>query len=223
MHHCKSLLLCSSTNAEVLYHLKSNVSQSGFQEFVSLLEGTTVKVTNNNFRGLSQLCDKFGFRDLAGQLSQFGASDDFKKEAEVQNAIPMTEIHHSGTLFAEWFMFTSENAIFECSVGQAVALSAVGANSSRLMRVRVLLLSMTSGRLTPRGVFFRAMQFQSKDREMDWGGNFAVLVSNWRWQGLIVLILIRPTFQFSRLRHWTRFWIWRHFRSFTRMFFWSGF
>jgi hypothetical protein len=33
------------------------------------------------------------------------------------------EINHSGTLFADWRMFTSENAIFECSVGQPTALS----------------------------------------------------------------------------------------------------
>jgi hypothetical protein len=36
----------------------------------------------------------------------------------------MTEINHSGTLFADPFLFTSENYIFECSVGEAIALSA---------------------------------------------------------------------------------------------------
>jgi hypothetical protein len=118
---------------------------SDFREFASALEGTTIKMTNNNFRGLLQLCEEFRFGDLGGQLSQFRACEDFKKEAEAQIAIPMTEIDHSGTLFADRFVFTSENAIFECSVGQAIALSL--------------------------SVFFRAIRFRWRDREMDWGGN----------------------------------------------------
>jgi hypothetical protein len=35
------------------YCLKSQVSVTGFREFVSALEGTTVKVTNNTAKGLS--------------------------------------------------------------------------------------------------------------------------------------------------------------------------
>jgi hypothetical protein len=88
-----------------------------------LLEVTTVKVTNNNFKGLLQHCEEFRFRDLTARLSQFQASEDFKKDAEAQIAIPMTEINPSGTLFADRFMFASQNAIFEFSVGRAVALS----------------------------------------------------------------------------------------------------
>jgi hypothetical protein len=66
---------------------------SDFQEFVSALDGTRVKVTNNNFRGLSQLSEEFHFRDFPTQL------------------------------FADQFVFTPENAMLECSVGQAIALS----------------------------------------------------------------------------------------------------
>jgi hypothetical protein len=64
------------------------------------LEGTTVKVTNNNFKGLSQLCETFRFRDFVAQFSQFRASKDFKKGADAQIAIPMTEINHTGALTA---------------------------------------------------------------------------------------------------------------------------
>jgi hypothetical protein len=110
--------------ASLPYHLKPCVSLSDFRELVSALDGTTVKVTNSNVNGLSQLCEELVFRDLAAQLSQFRSSSDFKKDAEAQIAIPITEINHSGTFFADGFMFTSENAIFECSVGQAIALSA---------------------------------------------------------------------------------------------------
>jgi hypothetical protein len=103
--------------------LKSRVCVSDFREFVLALENTTVKVTNNNTKGLSQLCEEFCFRDLAAQLSEFRTSEDFKKDTEAQIAIPMTKINHSGTLFADTFMFTSENVIVESSVGQAIALS----------------------------------------------------------------------------------------------------
>jgi hypothetical protein len=60
------------------YNVKSPVSLSDFREFISAVKGTTVKITNNNFKGLSQLCDEFGFRDLVGRLAEFRASDDFK-------------------------------------------------------------------------------------------------------------------------------------------------
>jgi hypothetical protein len=70
-----------------------------------------------------QLSEEFLFRDLATQLSQFGASEDFRKNAEAQIAISMTEINDSGILFADRFMFPSEKVIIECSVGQAIALS----------------------------------------------------------------------------------------------------
>jgi hypothetical protein len=56
-----------------------------------------VKVINNNFKGLSQLCEEFRFRDLTSQLSQFPASEAFKKDAEAQ----MTEIKDSTTLFVD--------------------------------------------------------------------------------------------------------------------------
>jgi hypothetical protein len=62
------------------YHLKSRVSASNFQKFVSALEGTTVKVTKNNFKGLLRLCEEFRFRDFSTQLSQFGESGDLKAE-----------------------------------------------------------------------------------------------------------------------------------------------
>jgi hypothetical protein len=63
------------------YTLKSQISVGDLRDFVSALEGTTVKVTNNNFKGLSQLCEEFHFRDLAAQLSQFRNSADFPKDA----------------------------------------------------------------------------------------------------------------------------------------------
>jgi hypothetical protein len=62
------------------YTLKTQVSLADFQEFVAALEGKTVTIKNDNFRGLSQLCQEFGFQDLATQLSQFRESGDFKED-----------------------------------------------------------------------------------------------------------------------------------------------
>jgi hypothetical protein len=67
--------------ATVPYHVKSRVSVSDFREFVSALEGAVVKVANDNFRGVSQLCEEFLFRDFAGELSQFRESGDFKEDS----------------------------------------------------------------------------------------------------------------------------------------------
>jgi phosphopantetheinyl transferase (holo-ACP synthase) len=41
------------------------------------LEDKTMTITNDNFRGLSQLSEEFGFRELSTKLSQFQNSDDF--------------------------------------------------------------------------------------------------------------------------------------------------
>jgi hypothetical protein len=84
--------------ASVPYHRQSEVSVSDFRDFVSALEGATVKVTSNTFRGFSQLSQELYFRDLATQLSQFRASEEIKKDAEAQIPIPLTEINHSGAL-----------------------------------------------------------------------------------------------------------------------------
>jgi hypothetical protein len=53
------------------FHMTSRVSESDFPESVSVLEGMTVKVTTNNFKGLPQLSEEFRFRDLCGHFSQF--------------------------------------------------------------------------------------------------------------------------------------------------------
>jgi hypothetical protein len=67
------------------YNVKSQVSLSDFREFVSALQNTAVKITNNNFEGLSRLCDEFGFRDLVGRLSEFRASADFKEQTATED------------------------------------------------------------------------------------------------------------------------------------------
>jgi hypothetical protein len=62
------------------YTVKSKVSQSDFRTFVSALEGAPVAITNDNFGGLSGLCEEFHFGALAERLSQFRESDDLKED-----------------------------------------------------------------------------------------------------------------------------------------------
>jgi hypothetical protein len=78
------------------YTVRSPVSLSDFQEFASALEGNLVKITNDNFKGLSALSEEFRFGDLAGLLSQFRDSDEFKaaetiKDSEVGNRVSALE------------------------------------------------------------------------------------------------------------------------------------
>jgi hypothetical protein len=69
------------------YQLKSQVSLSDFQQFVSALEGTTVTVTNNNFKGLFELCEEFRFRELRAQLSQFQESGNSPENSVLLSAL----------------------------------------------------------------------------------------------------------------------------------------
>jgi hypothetical protein len=48
--------------------VKSDVSLDDCLAFVAATTRTTVEVTIENFKGLSQLCREFHFRDLAAQL-----------------------------------------------------------------------------------------------------------------------------------------------------------
>jgi hypothetical protein len=78
------------------YAVRSEVSLNDFSEFVSALEGNSVTITNDNFPGLSALCDEFCFRDLAAALSQFRDTADFQeaetaKDSEVRRRLSALE------------------------------------------------------------------------------------------------------------------------------------
>jgi hypothetical protein len=86
------------------YTLKSQVSLADCREFVSALAGTRVTIKNDNFRGLSQLCEEFRFGDLAVRLSKFRESGNFKEQVikegvKYRISISMTEIDPCGPLF----------------------------------------------------------------------------------------------------------------------------
>jgi hypothetical protein len=122
------LFAVNKTLAKSFYIVKSQVSLDDFQEFVSALEGATVTISNDNFRGLSQLSAEFRFRALTEQLSQFRQSDNFREDATMANieahiSMPIAEMNSCFSLFDDTFKFKAESATYECSVGQAVALS----------------------------------------------------------------------------------------------------
>jgi hypothetical protein len=84
-HKC-DLFTDSPLLAASPYTVHSHVSLTDFGEFVSVLEGNAVTITNDNFRGLSALCDEFRFNDLAAAISQFRDSDDFKEAETIKDS-----------------------------------------------------------------------------------------------------------------------------------------
>jgi hypothetical protein len=68
------------------YTVQSHVLVTDVGEFVSFLEGKAVEITNENFKGLSALCDEFRFGDLDAALSQFRDSDDFKDAETIRDS-----------------------------------------------------------------------------------------------------------------------------------------
>jgi hypothetical protein len=68
------------------YSVRAPVSVADFCLFVSALEGKDVDVTNDNVRGLSLLCDEFGFQSLSERLSSFRQSADFNEVVVVEDS-----------------------------------------------------------------------------------------------------------------------------------------
>jgi Fe-S-cluster formation regulator IscX/YfhJ len=65
--------------------VQSLVPLSIFREFLSALERNTINITDTNFTELHQLCEEFGFSEIAAKLTEFHPSMDFK-EAEHADA-----------------------------------------------------------------------------------------------------------------------------------------
>jgi predicted nucleic acid-binding Zn-ribbon protein len=62
------------------YRVESPVSLGTFQNFVSALKGNSINPTGTDLTELHQLCEEFGFTEIASKLSEFGSSMDFKEE-----------------------------------------------------------------------------------------------------------------------------------------------
>jgi hypothetical protein len=70
------------TLAAAPHRIKSSVTLSHFREFVSVLEGKVVDITDTNFTGLQRLCEEFGFLEFAAKLSEFRPSMGFQEAAD---------------------------------------------------------------------------------------------------------------------------------------------
>jgi hypothetical protein len=127
--------------------LRSSVSVSIFRQFVSALEGGAVAITNANILGPSQLCEEFGFEDLAVKLSRFRRIGSSAEAPTVVSALeqlqsevralriqpgprpdfvafcrsPCAEADLCDQLVDETFTFTANGAALQCEVGQAGA------------------------------------------------------------------------------------------------------
>jgi hypothetical protein len=79
----------AATSPSSPYHVKSSVNPATLRFFLSAVEGNTVSITNENFAGLSQLSDEFGFRGLADDLAVFEQS--LSVDADVRRRISVLE------------------------------------------------------------------------------------------------------------------------------------
>jgi hypothetical protein len=68
-------------------------SLSVFQDFLSLLEGNTINVTDTNLTGLEGLCGEFGFTEFPAKVSEFHSSTSFKasEDADARGRIAALE------------------------------------------------------------------------------------------------------------------------------------
>jgi hypothetical protein len=75
------------------YRVRSPVSLSIFREFISVLEGNAINITDTNFTELHQLCEEFGFSELPTKLSDFRPSMNFKEadDADARGRIAALE------------------------------------------------------------------------------------------------------------------------------------
>jgi uncharacterized coiled-coil protein SlyX len=56
------------------YHVRSVVSTSSFEQFLSALDSKAIDISNSNYRALCELCNEFVFSGLNPSLSAFDLS-----------------------------------------------------------------------------------------------------------------------------------------------------
>jgi hypothetical protein len=100
------------------YQVQSPVSLSIFWEFVSALNGHTVKITNTNFPELQLLSQEFGFKELSAQLSRFWQL--LQNDMQQRIAAPFARIRSSH--LSESFLFVINEAVIESDLTKATAL-----------------------------------------------------------------------------------------------------
>jgi hypothetical protein len=106
------------TLADTPYSVQSSITLSIFQEFVSALEGNSIKITDTNLIGLQQLCEEFGFDELLSQLSPFFQPSDDSLGRQLRS--PLTQMRSA--LLSESFLFVTKGTVIESDISEAIAL-----------------------------------------------------------------------------------------------------
>jgi hypothetical protein len=78
-------VVCSCEFPAFDYSVQSQVSLADLREFLSALNGTTVRINHDNVKRLSQLCQEFGFDGLAPLFVEYWSSERFREEAAMED------------------------------------------------------------------------------------------------------------------------------------------
>jgi hypothetical protein len=106
------------TLANIPYEVQSSVSLSIFREFVSELEGNTVKITRMNLNGLEQLCEEFGFEEFSAKLSNFFRSLKDCQRQQIWNSLARVRSAH----LRESILFVVTGTVIAHDFAEAAAL-----------------------------------------------------------------------------------------------------
>jgi hypothetical protein len=119
----QTMTKCSlfQTNPTLLvspYRVQSSVSLSIFREFLSALEGNSINITTTNFTELRELCEEFGFSEIASKLSKFSEPSEDSQRRQIGN--PLSGIRSLS--FNESFQFVANGIVIVSEVSEAAAL-----------------------------------------------------------------------------------------------------
>jgi hypothetical protein len=81
------LISKQSNTFECAYRVQSPVSLSIFREFLSALKGNAITITDTNFTELHQLCEEFGFSEIAAKLSKFSKQSDYSLIGQINSSL----------------------------------------------------------------------------------------------------------------------------------------
>jgi hypothetical protein len=113
-----SLFENNSTLTISPYRIPSSVSLSIFREFISALEGNSVKISTITVVGLNRLCDELGFTDFSSKLCRFFEGSESSKREQPESFLPRMR---SGFL-KESFEFIVNGTVIESEVSKSAAL-----------------------------------------------------------------------------------------------------
>jgi hypothetical protein len=128
------------------YAVQSSVSLAIFRDFVSVLEGNDIEITEVNHSGLSLLAEEFDCADLSVKLAAFVPSSNFK-DTETQSRISALEEwrkHHEREFEAHVRDFTEKLR---------------GADLTKFSRVEASLLQLSKDVTSLRSVWQQAIHF----------------------------------------------------------------